>query len=48
MASDKVKLVSDGEFDSVIASDTPCLIDFWAPLVWSMQGHWPGCRSPGR
>jgi len=31
MASDKVKDVSDADFESVIGSDTPCLVDFWAP-----------------
>ena len=29
--SDNVKEVSDAEFESTIASDTPCLVDFWAP-----------------
>jgi len=31
MASDKVKDVSDADFLSVTGSDTPCLVDFWAP-----------------
>lgn len=31
MASDKVKDVSDADFASVTGSDTPCLVDFWAP-----------------
>lgn len=31
MASDKVQSVSDADFESVISSDTPCLVDFWAP-----------------
>ncbi len=31
MANDKVQQVSDAEFDSVINSDTPTLVDFWAP-----------------
>jgi len=31
MASDKVKDVSDADFSSVTGSDTPCLVDFWAP-----------------
>ena len=31
MATDKVQQVSDAEFDSVINSDTPTLVDFWAP-----------------
>ncbi len=31
MASDIVKDLSDADFDSVISSDTPCLVDFWAP-----------------
>ena len=29
--SDNVKEVSDADFESTIASDTPCLVDFWAP-----------------
>ncbi len=31
MASDKVTEVSDADFESIIASDTPSLVDFWAP-----------------
>ncbi|GAG97310.1 unnamed protein product, partial [marine sediment metagenome] len=31
MANDKVQQVSDAEFDSVINSETPTLVDFWAP-----------------
>lgn len=32
MASDKVINVTDGAFEStVINSDLPCLVDFWAP-----------------
>lgn len=31
MASDKVQQISDAEFDSVINSDIPTLVDFWAP-----------------
>ncbi len=31
MASDKVQQVSDADFDSVVGSETPTLIDFWAP-----------------
>lgn len=31
MASDIVQQVSDAEFDSVIGSDKPTLVDFWAP-----------------
>ncbi len=31
MASDKVQQISDADFDSVIASDKPTLVDFWAP-----------------
>jgi thioredoxin 1 len=31
MASDKVNDVSDSDFESIISSDTPCLVDFWAP-----------------
>lgn len=31
MASDKVQQVSDGDFDAVIGSETPTLVDFWAP-----------------
>ena len=29
--SDNVKEVSDADFESIIASATPCLVDFWAP-----------------
>lgn len=29
--SENVKEVSDADFESVISSDTPCLVDFWAP-----------------
>ncbi len=31
MASDKLQSVNDDDFESVISSDTPCLVDFWAP-----------------
>ena len=31
MASDKLQSVNDDDFESVIYSDTPCLVDFWAP-----------------
>ena len=31
MASEKVRHVNDAEFDSVIKSDQPTLVDFWAP-----------------
>ncbi len=31
MANDKVKQVSDAEFDSIINSEQPSLVDFWAP-----------------
>lgn len=31
MASNKVNDVNDDNFESVISSDTPCLVDFWAP-----------------
>jgi len=31
MASDKVLQVNDAEFDSLVKSDQPTLIDFWAP-----------------
>ena len=31
MASDKVQQVSDTDFDTIINSDTPTLVDFWAP-----------------
>ncbi|MBU0482933.1 MAG: thioredoxin [Proteobacteria bacterium] len=31
MAGDKVKQLSDAEFEATIKSDTPCLVDFWAP-----------------
>lgn len=29
--SENVKEVTDADFESVIGSDTPCLVDFWAP-----------------
>jgi thioredoxin 1 len=31
MASDKVQQVSDTDFDTLISSATPTLVDFWAP-----------------
>lgn len=31
MASDKVKQLSDADFDTTIGSDQPTLVDFWAP-----------------
>ena len=32
MASDKVMSISDSDFDTtVLKSDLPCLVDFWAP-----------------
>ncbi len=31
MASDKVQQVSDADFDSIVSSETPTLVDFWAP-----------------
>ncbi len=31
MATDKVQQVNDAEFDSLISSDQPTLVDFWAP-----------------
>lgn len=31
MASDKVQQLSDADFDGVIGSETPTLVDFWAP-----------------
>jgi len=31
MASDKVLHVNDAEFDSIIQSEQPTLVDFWAP-----------------
>lgn len=31
MASEKVQQVNDGDFDSLISSDQPTLVDFWAP-----------------
>ncbi len=31
MASDKVQQVNDADFDGVIQSDQPTLVDFWAP-----------------
>jgi len=31
MANDKVQQVNDAEFDTLISSDQPTLVDFWAP-----------------
>jgi thioredoxin 1 len=31
MAGDNLKQVTDSDFDAMIGSDTPCLVDFWAP-----------------
>ncbi|MCK4839200.1 MAG: thiol reductase thioredoxin, partial [Desulfobulbaceae bacterium] len=31
MAGDNLKHLTDSEFDATIGSDTPCLVDFWAP-----------------
>ncbi len=31
MAGDNLKHLTDGDFDATISSDTPCLVDFWAP-----------------
>jgi thioredoxin 1 len=31
MASDKVLQVNDAEFDSIVKSEQPTLVDFWAP-----------------
>ena len=31
MATDKVQQVNDAEFDALIGSDQPTLVDFWAP-----------------
>ena len=31
MASDKVQQLTDAEFDGVIQSEQPTLVDFWAP-----------------
>jgi thioredoxin 1 len=31
MANDKVQQVNDAEFDTLIGSDQPSLVDFWAP-----------------
>lgn len=31
MANDKVQQINDADFDSVISSETPSLVDFWAP-----------------
>lgn len=31
MANEKVIHLNDADFDSVIESDTPTLVDFWAP-----------------
>ena len=31
MAGDNVKQLTDGDFESTVNEDTPCLVDFWAP-----------------
>lgn len=31
MASDKVQQISDADFDSIVGSEVPTLVDFWAP-----------------
>ena len=31
MAGENVKQLTDADFDATISSDTPCLVDFWAP-----------------
>ena len=31
MASEKVQQVNDGDFDTLISSEQPTLVDFWAP-----------------
>lgn len=31
MANDKVQQVNDAEFDALIGSEQPSLVDFWAP-----------------
>ncbi|MDF1578477.1 MAG: thioredoxin [Desulfurivibrionaceae bacterium] len=31
MAGDNLKQLTDADFDATIASDIPCLVDFWAP-----------------
>ena len=31
MASDKVQQINDAEFDNLIQSSVPTLVDFWAP-----------------
>jgi thioredoxin 1 len=31
MASDKVVQVTDADFDSIVKSEQPTLVDFWAP-----------------
>ncbi len=31
MASEKVQQISDADFDTIVGSATPTLVDFWAP-----------------
>ncbi len=31
MSSEKVTNVTDDDFETTVSSETPCLVDFWAP-----------------
>ncbi|TKY56037.1 Thioredoxin M-type [Spatholobus suberectus] len=41
-AVNEVRVVTDSSWNNlVIASETPVLVEFWAPVVWSMQDDSP-------